>query len=891
LPCPPGLYRSMELAECTECVAGYFCSGGNRTKCTNRGEYCPKGSRSPLICPKGSYCSSSAAAPTLCTPGQHYCPTGSMSPRPCPKGATCTIPASPELVLTPGRFDVLESEVLNLGGKLRYNLSLSAKPSEFVQVSVILDATQATCYKYGPKFTLASQAFEFHQNNYSTPQTVVLFVERLNESRYEGVFSASLQHSIISSDEDYQSAFLRPALVSLQDDSDCPENAQKYEENRIRRCGCTEGHYIKADDPKFCNSVVECGKCPSSMVCNNVEYPTGQILEKAEIQPHWFRLHNNSLTVVKCPEPSIRCKGGATHGNALCMEGHIGVMCMICEIRDDIRYVKSGKRCVKCDGNSIAGLCVAVAIVVLLSIGAILFLARKKKRHQIARDPDRKEKSDQYGGTGDFASRVQTQYKILVTFTQVLNKVVTIYPIKLPPVFESFWANLDFLSFDLSVLPVNCIWETNFHDRLLFVTVGPFVVVCGISTAWWVLQKRLRWKGGEDMQASLAALSTDTIRLVIMFLFTVFPMVSTTIFQTFQYDARLNDGSAYLIVDYTIKRGDSTHSSYVAYASIMGALYCFGIPAASWVALRRKKELIKKLQLGTFVEFERGNEGIDSRKEEPLECNRIETSAEEATRRLPRPDQDSIEAKMRIDDPLLFGLSPLYQDYQVEYWWFEIPKFVSTLIFSALATMLPVEGASQVFVSLMVSAGMVVLFAYTRPYIDFRDNVLAQFCQMSLSFTLAVGLLELASAEFQDALFGPILVVCTSLNLLVGFGVIVVEFLVVTFPKTAETWTMRFHTNQIIAYVKQKLDAAGTHRREVCLSTKTHGAGNRLSNSVRPLPDKCVGGPNTGVGGVSEGSTQQLEIRPAISAQNVEATEDGGRRVSRNSMPVTMAEL
>ena len=189
-------------------------------------------------------------------------------------------------------------------------------------------------------------------------------------------------------------------------------------------------------------------------------------------------------------------------------------------------------------------------------------------------------------------------------------------------------------------------------------------------------------------------------------------MVSTTVFQTFQYDERLDDGSAYLIVDYTIQRNDTTHSSYVTYACFMAVLYCFGIPAASWVALRHKKDRIKKL-------------GVNSKE----------------------------EAEWRIKDPLLFGLSPLYQDYEKEYWWFEIPKFTSTLIFSALVTVLPTEGASQVFVSLMVSVGVMMLFANAHPYSESSDDILAQFCQTSLTFSTAVGLLELASMEFQVRLW------------------------------------------------------------------------------------------------------------------------------------------
>jgi hypothetical protein len=49
---------------------------------------------------------------------------------------------------------------------------------------------------------------------------------------------------------------------------------------------------------------------------------------------------------------------------------------------------------------------------------------------------------------------------------------------------------------------------------------------------------------------------------------------------------------------------------------------------------------------------------------------------------------------------------------------------------------------------------MMLLFANCSPYLSGSDDVLAQFCQFSLTFALTIGLLEKASDEFQDPLFG-----------------------------------------------------------------------------------------------------------------------------------------
>ena len=49
---------------------------------------------------------------------------------------------------------------------------------------------------------------------------------------------------------------------------------------------------------------------------------------------------------------------------------------------------------------------------------------------------------------------------------------------------------------------------------------------------------------------------------------------------------------------------------------------------------------------------------------------------------------------------------------------------------------------------------MLVLLSNCRPYTNGSDDVLAQFCQFSLTLALSIGLLEKASDSFQDDVFG-----------------------------------------------------------------------------------------------------------------------------------------
>jgi hypothetical protein len=95
--------------------------------------------------------------------------------------------------------------------------------------------------------------------------------------------------------------------------------------------------------------------------------------------------------------------------------------------------------------------------------------------------------------------------------------------INLPDVFGKFWSNFAFLSLDLSLVPMNCIVDSDFHDRLVATTVAPILIVLGIAVVWLLLKQRLRLVGGDDYKASLATLTAKSIRLSVIFLFTVFP--------------------------------------------------------------------------------------------------------------------------------------------------------------------------------------------------------------------------------------------------------------------------------------------------------------------------------------------------------------------------------
>ena len=59
----------------------------------------------------------------------------------------------------------------------------------------------------------------------------------------------------------------------------------------------------------------------------------------------------------------------------------------------------------------------------------------------------------------------------------------------------------------------------------------PIIFVCAIGVVWALLRKGILRSKTDGHEAALATLTSKALRLVIIFIFTVFPMVSTTIFQ------------------------------------------------------------------------------------------------------------------------------------------------------------------------------------------------------------------------------------------------------------------------------------------------------------------------------------------------------------------------
>ena len=109
-----------------------------------------------------------------------------------------------------------------------------------------------------------------------------------------------------------------------------------------------------------------------------------------------------------------------------------------------------------------------------------------------------------------------------------------------------------------------------------------------------------------------------------------------------------------------------------------------------------------------------------------------------------------------------------------------------TLLLCGPLLLLPGEAASKVFLQLLLSMSMSIALANVHPYIHSSDDILAQLCQGALSLTMTIGLLDMAAVEFQDSMYGPLLVTCTTMQIVLGFVVAGFEWILRKFPETVK---------------------------------------------------------------------------------------------------------
>ena len=149
------------------------------------------------------------------------------------------------------------------------------------------------------------------------------------------------------------------------------------------------------------------------------------------------------------------------------------------------------------------------------------------------------------------------------------------------------------------MVSAGCVWPgLDFHDRLLFTTLGPFVALTYLGTTYTLALFKTRQ---QPMQASPTQMSRADARerverehlsSLLLLTFLVYSPSSSNVFRMFACE-RLDDYEVYLRADYRILCSDNKHRALQLYAGIMVLVYPVGIPLMYAIRLRRVRGVLR----------------------------------------------------------------------------------------------------------------------------------------------------------------------------------------------------------------------------------------------------------------------------------------------------------
>ena len=130
-------------------------------------------------------------------------------------------------------------------------------------------------------------------------------------------------------------------------------------------------------------------------------------------------------------------------------------------------------------------------------------------------------------------------------------------------VYQRLLDGVDFLNFDMRwVLSVGCFLEVNFHDRLLWTTITPVVLICFLGLTYAVAVR----KYGKSPEIAFRNARQKHVSMALLVSFLVlYSCVSSVVFQMFVCDD-LDDRNLYLRADYTITCDSPKHRALQIYA-------------------------------------------------------------------------------------------------------------------------------------------------------------------------------------------------------------------------------------------------------------------------------------------------------------------------------------
>ena len=165
---------------------------------------------------------------------------------------------------------------------------------------------------------------------------------------------------------------------------------------------------------------------------------------------------------------------------------------------------------------------------------------------------------------------------------------VSVANIQYPHEYQRFLHGVKLLDVDLGwMLSASCLVDIDFHDRLLFATIGPIAIIMLLGMTYYIAARRNR-----QSEEAIQNVQHKHLSAVLLLTFFVYSNVSSILFQTF-YCEHLEDELFYLRADYRIECDSTKHERLQVYAAIMIIIYTLGIPALYATLFFKNREILK----------------------------------------------------------------------------------------------------------------------------------------------------------------------------------------------------------------------------------------------------------------------------------------------------------
>lgn len=237
-----------------------------------------------------------------------------------------------------------------------------------------------------------------------------------------------------------------------------------------------------------------------------------------------------------------------------------------------------------------------------------------------------------------------------------------------PSVYQDFLDGVDFLNFNLSwVVSIGCMIDTDFHDQLLFATLGPLICM-GI----------LGYTYNAAMHATVMPederkiIRRKHVSMVLLLTFLVYSSVSSTLFKMFACDD-LDDDKTYLRADYKIECDTPKHTVLQIYTGFMIVLYVVGIPTFYGILLYHNREALVN------------NAGRD-------------------------------------EDESIMPITDLWKPYKPERFYYEVIECLRRVLLTGVLVFIYPNTAAQIAVALMMTTFFMVLSEALAPHASLWDT-------------------------------------------------------------------------------------------------------------------------------------------------------------------------